>query len=156
MAHQVVWPAVSLADKRDPKNVVDGILVTRGAMLPDWVDDFTLHVLTTTGAVKAVVDPDPTLVAIAEPPAPVLLQEHDPATVTSTGAPQVGGIAGPPTGTTVIGPSETNTDRPKVNDSKEKWLAYARTVERDEARRATLDDPAVTKAELIAKYGGNA
>lgn len=143
MGYQVVWPAVSVADKRDPKNVKDGVVFQRGAMLPDWVDDFTLHVLTTTGGVKAVESPDRALVEVDNPPAPVRLQEHPPV-VSSTDPAAVKPA--------VVRPKNDDPNRPADSASKAEWLEYARKRETDKAKRDKLTDD-VTRAELISTYG---
>lgn len=74
MKHQVVWAKCSVTNKESGKDLV----VPRGEMLPDWVDEFTLFVLTGCGAVKAVEQADAALVAEGNPPEPVRLQEHAP------------------------------------------------------------------------------
>jgi hypothetical protein len=53
-------------------------IVHRGALLPDWVDDFTEFVLSSSGMVKGVSDPDTSLVPRASLPEPVRLPEHAP------------------------------------------------------------------------------
>lgn len=78
MGHQVVWAACSVTN---PKTGSDKVLV-KGDMLPDWVTDFTKFVLTTSGAVKVVEDPDPALVPDDALPEPVRLAEHPPPAVT--------------------------------------------------------------------------
>jgi hypothetical protein len=77
MGHQVVWAACSVTN---PKTGVDKVLV-KGDMLPDWVSEFTKFVLSTSGAVQVVEDPDPGLVPEDELPPPVRLAEHPPPTV---------------------------------------------------------------------------
>lgn len=74
MGHQVVWAACSVTN---PKTGTDRVLV-KGDMLPDWVTDFTKFVLTTSGAVKVVDEPDPALVPEESLPDPVRLAEHPP------------------------------------------------------------------------------
>lgn len=148
MGYQVVWPGVSVADLRDPKNPKDGIVIARGDMLPNYVDDFTIHVLTTTGAIKHVDTPDRSLQEVDNPPAPVLLQEHDARTVaavTGTSVQQVQGTPAPK-------PKNDDPDRPADSASKADWLAYARKRETDKAKRDALTDD-VTRAELINTYG---
>lgn len=174
MGYQVVWPAVSVADMRDPKNVKDGIVFQRGAMLPDWVDEFTLHVLSTSGGVKAVETPDPVLKAVTSPPEPVRLQEHAPEFVTnvegSSQDPTVKDpkdVKGEPTiqvrGVQIASqerqqrqqaerPKNDDPNRPADSASKADWLAYAKSRETDKAKRDALTDD-VTRAELINTYG---
>lgn len=148
MGFQVVWPAVSVADARDPKNVKDGIVVKRGDMLPDWVDDFTIHVLTTSGGVKSVETPDKVLQEVDNPPAPVLLQEHPrPVQTDLTGTSQ-----DPAVKTQPVKAKNDDPNRPADSASKSDWLAYARKRETDKAKRDALTDD-VTRAELINTYG---
>jgi hypothetical protein len=150
MGYQVVWPAVSVADKRDPKNVKDGIVFPRGAVLPDWVDDFTIHVLTTTGGVKAVETPDKALQLADNPPAPVRLQEHPPVPqVDLTGTSQDPAVKSDPKAAKA---KNDDPNRPADSASKAEWLEYARKRETDKAKRDALTDD-VTRAELINTYG---
>lgn len=72
MAHQVVWAKCSVTN---PGTGEDKVLA-KGDMLPDWVSEFTVFVLSTSGAVKVVETADPTLVPEDELPAPVRLAEH--------------------------------------------------------------------------------
>ena len=139
MGYQVVWEKVSVADRRDPKNVKDGIVFERGAMLPDWVDDFTLHVLTTTGGVKAVETPDRSLQEVDNPPAPVRLQEHVPDPL-------------PPVVQPPVKVKNDDPNRPADSASKADWLAYARKRETDADKKKALNDD-VSRAELISTYG---
>lgn len=156
MGFQVVWPAVSVADMRDPKNPKDGIVVPRGELLPDWVDDFTIHVLTTSGGVKSVETPDKVLQEVDKPPAPVRLQEHPPERVVDvTGTTQDPAVKGDPakggTAKQVITKND-DPNRPADSASKSEWLEYARKRETDKAKRDKLTDD-VTRAELISTYG---
>lgn len=75
MRHQVVWAACSVTN---PANDEEKILV-KGDLLPDWVSEFTQFVLTTSGAVKVVDEPDRSLVPEEELPPQVSLPEHPPA-----------------------------------------------------------------------------
>jgi hypothetical protein len=77
MAHQVVWLKLSVTDQTDPDKPVEHIL-PRGAAVPDFVDPFTLFALTGSGAIRAVTDLDPALLAELNPQQPVLMPEHAP------------------------------------------------------------------------------
>lgn len=158
MGYQVVWPGVSIADLRDPKNPKDGIVIARGDMLPDFVDDFTIHVLTTTGAIKHVDTPDRSLQEVDNPPAPVLLQEHPPVVERDfTGTSQDPAVKTeadlkPQQRQQAERPKNDDPNRPADSATKADWLAYARKRETDKAKRDALTDD-VTRAELINTYG---
>jgi hypothetical protein len=77
MPHQVVWRKLSVTDQTDPDKPIEHIL-PQGAVLPDFVDHFTLFVLTTSGAIRAVEEPDPALLAALAPQQVVLQPEHAP------------------------------------------------------------------------------
>lgn len=72
MAHQVMWKTVCVTDK-------DGVdtFVHRGADLPDWVDDFTLMALSTSGATQVVDrgEPESAAEALEDVPLPDALGE---------------------------------------------------------------------------------
>lgn len=74
MALQVVVDKIAVTKKGD----IEDTIVHRGAMVPDWVDDFTKFVLAQTGMAKHVAEPDAALIEQGNPPAPVQLQEHAP------------------------------------------------------------------------------
>jgi hypothetical protein len=97
MGHQVVTEKVAVTKPGDREDTI----VHRGAMLPDWVDEFTRFVLTTTGMAKFVQDPDPNLVPPSAAPAPVVLPEHQPPPADASAAAGGAGSAGkqkPPSG----------------------------------------------------------
>lgn len=91
MALQVVSPAVSVfkvtgVDKDTHQEISEEHVYHRGEILPDWVSPFQLFTLTTTGMAREVGDMlDPNLVADADRPAPVVLPEHNPATIPGSG-----------------------------------------------------------------------
>lgn len=58
----------------------------RGQVLPDWVDGHQAFVLVNTGLAAEVGDhPDSSLRPLQSPPAPVILPEHNPASVPGSG-----------------------------------------------------------------------
>lgn len=77
MPHQVVWQKLSVTDQSNPAKPVEHIL-PRGAVLPDFVDPFTLFALSGSGAIRAVEEPDPALLAELAQRQPVLMPEHAP------------------------------------------------------------------------------
>lgn len=77
MTNQVVWKKLSVTDQTDPNHPVEHIL-PKGAQLPDWVDSFTVFALTSAGAIRAVDQLDPSLLADLAGPDPVLMPEHAP------------------------------------------------------------------------------
>lgn len=138
MSHQVVWEKCSV----DNPDTGESVVLVRGDTVPDWVAPFPLFVLTSTGAVRVVDEPDPTL---GQPtPEPVRLAEHPPPP------------AGPAAGGEVIENVEVGAgavvvaakDRPADSASKADWVEYA--VSRG-ADRQTVEP--VTRAELISRYG---
>ncbi len=87
MAHQVMWKTVCVTDK-------DGndTFVHRGADLPDWVDEFTLFALSTSGATQVVDREDTEPVAKAVQPVP-LSESPDELTMPSADDPKAAWVA---------------------------------------------------------------
>ena len=89
MALQVVSPAVNVykvLGVKDGQEVTEDHTFKRGEMLPDWVSPFQQFTLTSTGMARQVGDLiDPTLVEAANPPAPVIMPEHNPRAVLNSG-----------------------------------------------------------------------
>ena len=118
--HQVVWAKCSVTNPETGEDVV----LKKGDMLPDWVSDFTRFVLTSTGGVRIVTEPDPALLAAL--PEPVRLPEHP----------------DPPA------PPEPEVERPAANASRERWRAYALAVE---AARGTPEADAQAAVEPLSR-----
>jgi len=130
MAYQVAWEKVALQINKDGTDTI----LRRGELLPKTgVDEFTLGVLTSIGAVNIREDPPENLVeaqpdpADGEPTAPPHLppeQTGDPAASTEPGEP------------------------PATSANKPDWVDYAvsRGLSRVEAERLSKD-------ALINRYG---
>lgn len=128
MALQVVWAKCSVTD---PTSGQDTIL-SRGELVPDFVDEFTRFALTSIGAAMQVERPgDPVAV-----PAPVRLSEHPP-----LGSQQALAEQGTLAGEASAGGQDAFADAPARTATKETWVAYAEThgMTRDEARGMTRD-----------------
>jgi hypothetical protein len=155
---QVVWPHCSVTNPRTGEDEV----YAKGDMLPDYVDDFTRFVLTTSGGARLVEAPDPALVAEANPPEPVLLAEHLPPgegtreaeveleRARVEGLPRARG--GQPTGE-----GEDGDQAPAVREDKATWQEYAvrRLVAEgrsEEDARAEVEP--MSKEQLVGRFGG--
>lgn len=157
MGIQVVTAAVSVGVEPGAPEGTEETIVHQGALVPDWVDDFTRFVLTSTGMGKFVEEPDPALQAAAAPAAAVLLPEHVPPEPGSDaeqveieraaveGLPRARGgasTADVPLGGGIV-------ERPAVNAPKSAWVDYAESqgMSRDDAE-------ATSKEQLVGRYGG--
>lgn len=133
MGVQIVTTKVSVGVEPGTPAGTEETIVHRGAMIPDWVDQYTQFVLTSTGMGRYVEDPDPTLVAMANPPAPTRLPEHPPPAV----------------------PPAPEVERPARNASLERWRAYALAVEQSrgtpEADAQAAVEP-LNRDELAERY----
>lgn len=168
LRHQVLWARVAVTDRRAQDKPVEHIF-ERGQLLPSWVDDYTLFVLTSGGGAAAVEGPDEEAVKAAERIAsaePVFKQEHAP-TLTqplssqatpvetvdhtqgerratdSAASRATGGQAGAtPTATPAA------DGKPAGNASKEDWERYAvtRGLSEEDAKKATRND-------LVRRFG---
>lgn len=159
MAHQVVWDKLAVTEP----DATEDTIVHRGALLPDFVDDYTRFALLGTGAVKFVPDdePDPALTQVARIPEPVRLQEHPPGLPrTDVSAADVAAVAGlVPEGSDE--PDDARrSGRPRVTEDKATWYEY-RVNERvanrpddqseeDARAQAQADLADRSKAQLVA------
>jgi hypothetical protein len=141
MGHQVVWASCAVTNPDTNEETI----LKKGDLLPKWVADFTLFVLTTSGAVKVVDDPDPALLAEANPAEPVRLQEHPPLTDAERAA-----LAGQPV---VAGGPPEGPKRPAQADPKAAWVDYAAKfgADRGVAEQATKEDLMSTKPDKFAE-----
>lgn len=146
MAHQVVWAKCSV----DNPETGESVILTKGETLPEWVTDYTLFVLTSTGGAKHVEDEAP---PVAPPPVPVRLPEHPPLT-SDLALAEKDTLAGQAAARLrANGPSESG--RPRDYAPKPAWVDYAVSkrdpdVTEDEAR---VDAESKTKEQLIAECG---
>lgn len=147
MAYEVVWARCSV----DNPETGESLIVNKGERLPEWVSDYTLFVLTSTGGVKMVADDAP----LARPaPDPVRLVEHPPLDSDAALAERdtLAGDAAARLATARAGQGDT---RPKDYASKGAWVDYAVTqradgVSEDDAR---AEADRLSKTELISRYG---
>jgi hypothetical protein len=148
MAHLVVWPKCSV----DNPDTGEAVVLNAGQLLPAWVNDFTKFVLVQTGGVKVV--PDDTA-ATAPSPDPVRLTEH-PALDSNFAAAEKGTLAGDAAARLAEAKTSVNDARPSPSASKADWVAYAvaQRAEGVSEEDATAEAEAMTKADLIAAYGG--
>jgi hypothetical protein len=153
MALQVVWAECSVTH---PDTQEDTIL-RKFDLVPDWVDDFTKFVLTSTGAARFVDDsaPEP-----APPAEPVRLQEHPPlesqfaqaerGTAAGEAAARLAAERGTATGQQV---GDGGPKRPAQADPKAAWVDYAVAsgADRGRAEEATKDELMSTKPDRLAE-----
>ncbi len=151
MALQVVWAECSVTH---PDTNEDTVL-RKFDLVPDWVDDFTKFVLTSTGAVRFVDDsvPEP-----APPAEPVRMQEHPP-----LGSQFAQAERGTPAGEaaarlaaergTAQQAGDDGPKRPAQADPKAAWVDYAvaNGADRAAAEQATKDDLVSTKPDKLAE-----
>lgn len=152
MGIQVVTAAVSVGVEPGSPDGTEETIVHQGALIPDWVDDFTKFVLTSTGMGKHVEDPDPALTRAAAPAATVLLPEHVPPG-SGTEAEQVeverARVEGLPRarGGASTGRESEEDAPPPQNAPKADWVDYAAShgIAREEAE-------ATSKEQLVGRF----
>lgn len=166
MGHQVVWPACSVTDPDSGEDVV----LRKGDMLPDYVNEFTLFVLTTTGGVRFVEDPDPSLLAEENPPAQVLLPEHLPPPAGSDaekveierakveGLPRARSGASTSAAKSTADADDADEDEdapPAVSAAKPEWVEYAVRHRRkgQSEQDARTEAEATSKEQLVGRFG---
>lgn len=158
MGHQVVWAACAVTDPSTGQEEV----FRKGDLLPDYVDEFTLFVLTSTGGARFVEAPDPVLSAAQQTPDPVRLQEH-PALASDAALAERGTLAGDAaariaegrdTGTGRKGDGDRTAVRPAANAAKAEWVEYAvrNGADRAKAEAATKDDLQSTKDYTSSRW----
>jgi hypothetical protein len=154
MGIQVVTAAVSVGVEPGSAEGAEETIVHQGALIPDWVDDFTRFVLTSTGMGKYVEDPDPALTRAAAPAATVLLPEHvppDPGTEAEQVEVERAKVEGLARGRGGVSPGkagESDEDAPPPqNAPKADWVDYAekRGMPREEAE-------ATSKEQLVGRF----
>lgn len=152
MGYKVHFPALSF-QRVDPLNpmvpVGAPVTIKRGEDVPAWATPATITALTNAGMIRAVADPEETLI-VDEPIAPamanpeVLPQLGGPSTlemVASADMPLEPGIETVPP---AAAPSEPMA-RPKEGDNKAAWEAYAESIgiprtEAESLSKAKLQD----------------
>lgn len=129
MGYQVAWEKMALQIKDDGTDTI----LKRGEYLPDGVDEFTLGVLTSIGAVNMREDPPAEPVAAQPDPA-----DGEPGAPPHLSPEQTGD---PAASTNPDGPPATSANKPE-------WVEYAvsRGLSRPEAERLSKD-------ALINRYG---
>lgn len=148
LRHQVVWAKLSVTN---PANDEETILA-KGAVLPTWVTAFTLFALTGAGAIKAVEELDPALLALD--PEPVRLPEHQlPPVVDATNGMTPPAPAGGDSTTEATG-AVTEPVRPRANASKADWVTYAVAVRPDGMSEQDAREAAESKNrdDLVAAF----
>lgn len=151
MPEIVTWAAVSVHDKT--KAGAPEEVVTRGRLLPDYVDEHTRFVLRQTGATRYVEDPDVLMREMGPGPAPVLKQEHDPVVVAEISGVPVEDMVAQAANVEMVGLGDPGDDvvgdpaRPADSAKVDEWRRYARSVDSE------VDPESMTKAELISRFG---
>jgi hypothetical protein len=158
MGYQVVSKQIAVPNREKGEEEI----FVRGQMLPDWVGEYELFVMTSSGYIKPVVDPDPVLTEAEKTPEPVRLPEHPPpprteadlragrqaeaARKTAEDAKEEERIRAQAEGRPPLGGSEAK--RPADYASKAEWVDFAvsKGANRDEAESSS-------KADLVSKYG---
>jgi hypothetical protein len=161
MAHQVVVAAVSVTRPGQAADATEDTIVHKGALLPDWVDDYTRFVLTTTGMARFVDDEVAKAMRVEEaapPQEPVRLQEHPPLTSPAAVA-ERGTAAGEAAARLAAEAGGKSAARPAQNAPKGEWVdhAVAKGADRARAEAATKDDLVKTAdGDYAARFGGEA
>lgn len=170
MTVQIVTTKVSVGVKPGD---TEETYVHNGAMVPEWVDPYTLFVLTSTGMGRVVSDPgaEPLELADVGSAVPVLLPEHLPPKAGTyeaevelerartegmdfarggfpTGSEGDELVADDGSGGPAAGPEGSADEPPARSASKAEWVDYAvsQGADRGEAE-------AMTQKELVATYG---
>jgi hypothetical protein len=152
MALQVVSPAVSvyrvLSVNDRGQEVTEDHIYKRGEALPDWVTPFQQYTLISTGMAREVGDLlDPRLVESGNPPAPVVLPEHNPSAVIGSGVSgprvverQVEGDGDPDDN---IPAKAADVELPDDSATKPVWEEAALDVGLDKASAESMRKPAL-------------
>lgn len=142
MSFQVVWEKVALTREGEPEDTI----LKRGQTLPDWVSEFMLGVLTSTGAVRAVDDgPIPAYAA------PTARESELPPSVPTGPMPKDAGAVRDPEpdrGSDQGGDGDDDVEAPATSAHKATWVNYAvsKGMSRNEA-------DGLSKEALINRFG---
>ena len=139
MMLQVVWDKCTVTNPDTGEDVI----LSRGDVVPDYVDDFMQFTLRQIGAVAALSDRDPVAaeLAAALTPTPVRLAEHPPLG-TQMALAERGTLAGDASARQVASGEQVSAQRPARSASKAEWVEYAvsQGATREDAEKATRDE----------------